>query len=99
MAKRSLGSSVRGKQTKGNARSIQDRKIDYSDIPELSDAQLKNMKRVGRPLLGSAKRKLIAVRVDPVVLNQLKLEAKGVGKGYQTLINEVLSRHVRRRAA
>ena len=32
------------------------RKIDFSDIPELSDEQLSNMRRIGRPPLGRAAR-------------------------------------------
>ena len=33
-----------------------DSKIDYSDIPELTDQQLKQARRVGRPRTGKAKR-------------------------------------------
>lgn len=69
-------------------------KIDFSDIPELSDAQLKSMRRVGRPSLGEQPRQLIAIRVDQSVLVRLQAEAKRQGKGYQTLINEILAEHV-----
>jgi uncharacterized protein (DUF4415 family) len=44
------------------------RRIDFSDIPELSDAQLRRMKRVGRPTIGRAPRKAVSLRVDPDVL-------------------------------
>lgn len=67
------------------------RKIDFSDIPERSDAELRTMKRVGRPPLGSSARQLIAIRIDPEVLRWTKREAKRRGVGYQTLINEILA--------
>lgn len=58
----------RGKNTKR-------RKIDFSDIPELSDRQLSLMRRLGRPPLGDQPRKLIAIRMDP----------------NQSLINDILA--------
>jgi uncharacterized protein (DUF4415 family) len=57
------------------------------------------MRRVGRPTLGDIARQLIAIRIDPHVLQALRDEAKRRQIGYQTLINDVLARHVRRRAA
>ena len=42
-------SSVRGKQVVRSGRQIPDSVIDFSDIPELSDEQLKRMRRIGRP--------------------------------------------------
>ena len=73
--------------------------IDFSDIPESSDAQFRAMRRVGRPPLGAAARRLIAIRVDPHVLDQFRKEARRRGIGYQTLINEVLARYARENAA
>ncbi len=98
MAKKYSGSSVRGMRTKKNAKVIPDHKIDYSDIPALSDEQLKSMKRIGRPLLGSEPRKLVAVRLDATVLNSLKHKAKKEGKKYQSLINEILAQYVKKKA-
>ncbi len=66
------------------------RKIDYSDIPELSDEQLASMKRVGRPLLGDSARVLISIRVDKKVLDEIRASAKKKNKKYQSLINEIL---------
>jgi hypothetical protein len=43
------------------------KKINFSDIPELSDKQLSRMRRVGRPTVGDERRKLIAVRSDAKV--------------------------------
>jgi uncharacterized protein (DUF4415 family) len=70
--------------------------IDFSDIPEASPAQLRSMRRVGRPPLGAAARRLIAIRLDPQVLDAVRREAKRRGLGYQSLINHLLAEHVRR---
>jgi hypothetical protein len=51
------------------------------------------MRRVGRPPLGGAARQLIAIRVDPDVLERFRQEARRRKVGYQTLINEVLAEH------
>jgi uncharacterized protein (DUF4415 family) len=74
-------------------------KIDFSDIPDSSAAQLKVMRRVGRPPLGEQPRQLIAIRVDAGVLDQFRKEARRRRVGYQTLINDVLARHVRKDVA
>jgi hypothetical protein len=39
-----------------------DSKIDFSDVPQLSDRQLKTARRVGRPRTANAKQ-LIALRI------------------------------------
>ena len=70
--------------------------IDFSDIPEASPAQLRAMRRVGRPLLGAAARRLIAIWIDPRVLAAVRREAKRRGLGYQSLINDLLTKHVGR---
>ncbi len=98
MAKKYSGSSVQGRQAKKSARPTRDREIDFSDIPELSDKQLTSMKRMGRPLLGTATRKLISVRIDPGVLTLLRTEAQKRGTGYQSLMNEILSKHFKKKA-
>ena len=97
MPKRS-GSSVRGGRAAGNARRTV-RKIDYSDIRDSSPKQLKAMRRVGRPPLGDEPRQLIAIRVDPRVLELFRKEARRRRVGYQTLINEILAQHVRKDVA
>ena len=93
--RRQSGSSARGARVAANARRTR-RKIDFSDIPDSSAEQLKAMRRVGRPPLGDGPRQLIAIRVDPGVLAQFRKEARRRRVGYQTLINEVLARHVRK---
>jgi uncharacterized protein (DUF4415 family) len=75
------------------------RKIDFSDIPESSPEQLKAMRRVGRPPIGDEARRLIAIRVDAIVLSEFRREARRRGIGYQTLINEVLADHVKKDVA
>jgi uncharacterized protein (DUF4415 family) len=72
-------------------------RIDFSDVPELSTRQLRTMRPVGRPALGTAARQLIAIRIDPDVLRMLKRDANRLGVGYQTLINDVLADHVQPR--
>ena len=72
-------------------------RIDFSDIPEASPAQLRAMRRVGRPPLGAKARRLIAIRIDPQVLGAVRREAKRRGLGYQSLINNLLARHVGRK--
>ena len=72
------------------------RKIDFTDIPELSDEQLASMRRVGRPPLGRSARTAISVRVDPEVLSRLKATAAKQGIPYQSLINDILARAMRR---
>ena len=94
MSRRSA-SSARGARAGVSARRTAPA-IDFSDIPEASAAQLKTMRRVGRPPLGNQPRKLIAIRVDADVLDQFRKEARRQRVGYQTLINQVLAKHVRR---
>lgn len=72
------------------------RKIDYSDIPALTDEQLRRMKRVGRPAIGRSPRTAISLRLDPDVLARLKVTAAKRGIPYQSLINDILARAMRR---
>jgi predicted DNA binding CopG/RHH family protein len=68
-----------------------DTRIDFSDIPESTEAELKRARRVGRPKTGSAKQ-LIAIRISPRLLAQLRRLAARQSKPYQTLIHELLER-------
>jgi uncharacterized protein (DUF4415 family) len=68
--------------------------IDFSDLRDSTPEQLTSMRRVGRPPLGDERRQLIAIRVDASVLARFRKEAQRRRIGYQTLINEVLARHV-----
>ena len=64
------------------------KKINYSDIPELSDRQLSSMRGVGRPTVGDDPRKLIAIRLDAKVLGWLRKIAEKKGLPYQSLVND-----------
>jgi uncharacterized protein (DUF4415 family) len=72
------------------------KKVDFSDIHELSDEQLSSMRRVGRPTLGDEPRKLIAIRLDAKVLGWLRKTAKKKGLPYQSLVNEILVGEMRK---
>ena len=48
---------------------------------------------------GKQARQLIAIRLDPRVIAEFRKEAKRRNLGYQTLINEVLAKHVKRRVS
>jgi uncharacterized protein (DUF4415 family) len=96
MAKASA-SSARVGRAGGSRRPMRRRRaIDFSDIPAPSSTQLKAMRRVGRPPLGAEARRLIAIRIDPQVLDAVRREAKRRGLGYQSLINDLLAKHVER---
>ena len=84
-------SSAHGKRAAGSVKHIPDSEIDFSDIPELSDEQLKRMRRIGRPATGMAKQ-LIAIRLSPHLLATLRRMAAKRGKPYQTLIHELLEK-------
>ena len=92
MAKRSASSAPAARVAASVRRTR--RKIDFSDIPDSSPEQLRAMRRVGRPPLGDHARQLIAIRVDPGVLDEFRKEARRRRVGYQTLINDVLAQHV-----
>ncbi|MGH7744999.1 MAG: BrnA antitoxin family protein [Candidatus Dormibacteria bacterium] len=75
-----------------------DARIDFSDIPESTEAELRGARRVGRPKSAHAKQ-LIAIRIDPRLLLRLKRLARRSKKPYQTLIHEFLVRAANHRAA
>ncbi len=58
MEKKRPDLSAQDLQTKKSVTYISDHEIDYSDIPELTDEQLKGLKRVGRPLEKVSKKSL-----------------------------------------
>jgi uncharacterized protein (DUF4415 family) len=75
---------------------MRQKKIDFSDIPELSDKQLSRMRRVGRPTVGEEPRKLIAIRLDPKVLGWLRETAEKKGLPYQSLVNQILAEEMKK---
>lgn len=72
------------------------RRIDFTDLPELSGKQLRSLRRVGRPPLGDAARRLIAFRIDARLLRKLRAKAKATGVGYQTLMHQILAKEAGR---
>jgi uncharacterized protein (DUF4415 family) len=66
-----------------------DEDIDYSDIPPLDEEFFKNAKLVKR----EPRTEQISIRIDTEVLEWFKSHAQG--RGYQTLINDVLRTYVK----
>ena len=94
--KKKRESTVRGARAGKNERGMRSKKIDYSDLPELSDRQLSSMRRVGRPTVGDEPRKLIAIRLDAKVLGWLRKTAEKKGLPYQSLVNDILASEMRK---
>ena len=94
--KKSRGSSAQDGRAGKNARDTKRKRIDFSEIPELSDKQLSRMRRVGRPTVGDEPRKLIAIRLDAKVLGWLRRTAAEKGLPYQSLVNEILAEQMRK---
>jgi predicted DNA binding CopG/RHH family protein len=90
-----FASSARVRQAAKNAKPMPHHKIDFSDIPESTDAELRRARRVGRPKTGKAKQ-LIAIRISPALLAQLRRMAAKQSKPYQTLIHELLEHGTKR---
>ena len=97
MSKRRSASSAHAKPRARSERHMPDSRIDFSDIPESSDGELRRARRVGRPATGRAKQ-LIAIRLDPRLLAELRHLAARQHKPYQTLVHELLEAAVRRAA-
>lgn len=97
MAPKPFASSARGRRAAKNANGMPDSRIDFSDIPESTEAELKRAQRVGRPKTGDAKQ-LIAIRISPRLLTQLRRLAAKQSKPYQTLIHELLEKAAMRAA-
>jgi len=86
---RRFASSARGRQAGRNERPMPDRTIDFSDIPQSTDRELRKARRVGRPK-GRDSKMPIALRIRPSLLAKIQKAAKDEGKPYQTLIHEIL---------
>jgi predicted DNA binding CopG/RHH family protein len=97
MKKKRSASSARDRRAERSGRLIPDSQIDFADMPETTDDELKRMRRVGRPRSGMAKQ-LIAIRLSPRLLATLRRMAAKQGKPYQTLIHEMLEKAASRAA-
>ena len=102
MARKRSASSAPGRRAARSAKRILDSRIDFSDIPESTNEELRRAVRVGRPRgrpkTGEAKQ-LIAIRIAPRLLAQLRRLAARQAKPYQTLIHELLERAAKRKVA
>jgi len=98
MAKKQSALSVRGKLREKSVKHIRDSEIDFSDIPEMTDEELSRARRVGRPSTGNAKQ-LIAVRISPKLLSQIRKFAARKRKPYQTFMHELLEDAISKLAA
>ena len=97
MAKKRSASSVRDRHRGKNGKHTSDADIDFSDIPELTKAQLAHARRVGRPKIDDPKQ-LIAIRISPKLLMQLRKLAKKQRRPYQTLMHDLLEQAVKKAA-
>jgi uncharacterized protein (DUF4415 family) len=97
VTKKQFASSARSKRRAKSAKHIPDREIDFSDIPESTEAELAKALRVGRPTTGQAKQ-LIAFRIDPALLAKLRKLADKKGRPYQTFLHEILESAVKKAA-
>jgi predicted DNA binding CopG/RHH family protein len=97
MASKQPVSSAPGKRAGKKGKLIPDSRIDFSDIPESTDAELRRARRVGRPRTGQAKQ-LIAIRIAPGLLAEIRRRAARRSIPYQTLIREMLEKAATRAA-
>ena len=95
MAKKRSGLSARVARARKSAKHTSANAIDFTDIPESTDAELRRARRVGRPASGNAKQ-LIAIRIAPQLLRRLRRMAAKQSKPYQTLIHELLEKSARK---
>jgi len=91
MASKQSASSAGDRRARKSGKPMADSRIDFSDIPESTDAELKRARRVGRPRTGHAKH-LIAIRISPRLLADIRRRAAQRSMPYQTLIHEMLEK-------
>lgn len=92
MAKKRSASLAHAPRAAKNGKPIPDSQIDFTDIPESTDQELRRARRVGRPKTGRPQRQMIALRIDPALLKKLRDLAAKREKPYQTFIHELLER-------
>ena len=97
MARKRLGLSAQGRRRAKSAKHIPDSEIDFSDIPEFTDEELARARPVGRPRIANPK-KLMAIRLSPKLIDDLKKLARRRKRKYQTLLHELLEAAVREAA-
>lgn len=97
MATKPSVSSARERHRIMSAEHILNSDIDFSDIPDSTPEELKQAVRVGRPSKGNAKQ-MIAFRIAPGLLDQIRTLAAKQDMPYQSLLHELLEDAVNRRA-
>lgn len=90
MKKKPYALSARGRRAVKSAKNIPDSEIDFSDIPEITDEEFERARRVGRPTYGDEPKQLIAIRIEPSLLQKLKKLALSKKIPYQTFIHKIL---------
>jgi uncharacterized protein (DUF4415 family) len=95
-ARQDTARSARRERTAKKGQNIKPKKVGYSEIPALSDKQISQMRRVGRPTVGDEPRRLIAIRLDVKVLSWSRKTAEKKGLPYQSLVNEILAEEMRK---
>jgi uncharacterized protein (DUF4415 family) len=70
-------------------RNMKNKDIDLSDIPEVSDAQIKKAVRIGRPL-SQNKKQAVSIRLSWAALTKLRAS----GKGWQTRLSSKITQWV-----
>ena len=93
-----LGKFSSGVPNLSSNKPLPDRQLDFSDIPEATDEQLRRARRVRSAATDNAKR-WIAIRISPRVLAKLRRLAAQQSKPYQTYIHEILERHANKKVA
>jgi uncharacterized protein (DUF4415 family) len=95
-ARKDAARSARSERTAKKEQNIKPKKIDYSEIPALSDKRISQMRRGGRPTVGDEPRRLIAIRLDAKVLSWLRKTTEKKGLPYQSLVNGILAEEMRK---
>jgi predicted DNA binding CopG/RHH family protein len=72
--------------------------LDLSDIPESTNSELARARRVGRPKSGRGPKRLIAIRIDPTLLNKLRKMASNRHMPYQSFIHHLLEKAAKKAA-
>jgi hypothetical protein len=98
MTKKRSGSSARVARARKSEKRTSAEAIDFSDIPEATDAELKRARRVGRPRTGKAKQLNRSARLAAASRPATPLAAKQ-DKPYQTLIHDLLEKAAGRKVA
>ena len=103
MAKKKSGSSALVRQVAKNSKVTPDSEIDFSDIPEWTKIEIeaavqdRRKRLAGRPPSGLPWKKLVSIRLDPELLEEIRKVAAKSDMPYQTWIHQALEKAVRRK--